>query len=60
MSTTPLNPPGSKQPRFGRLDLGMDRVSDGITRSTEWLLGQQHEHGYWCGELEADAMLEAD
>ena len=23
-------------------------------------MGQQHEDGYWCGELEADSMLEAD
>ncbi|MFC6644481.1 squalene--hopene cyclase [Granulicella cerasi] len=48
------------QPKFGRLDLGLDKVEDGIRRSAEWLLGQQHEDGYWCGELEADAMLEAD
>ena len=38
----------------------MDRVRDGIQRSVDWLLGQQHEDGYWCGELEADSMLEAD
>ena len=38
----------------------MERVSDGIRRSVEWLLGQQSEDGYWCGELEADVMLEAD
>jgi hypothetical protein len=48
------------QPRFGRIDLGMDKVSDGIDRSVAWLLGQQDEQGYWCGELEADSMLEAD
>jgi len=48
------------QPRFGRLDLGLDRVIDGIERAKSWLLVQQHEDGYWCGELEADVMLEAD
>ena len=48
------------QPRFGRLDLGLDQVVDGIRRAKDWLLGQQHEDGYWCGELEADVMLEAD
>jgi len=48
------------QPRFGRLDLGLDHVVDGIRRAKDWLLGQQHEDGYWCGELEADVMLEAD
>jgi squalene-hopene/tetraprenyl-beta-curcumene cyclase len=48
------------QPRFGRLDLGLERVIDGIERAKSWLLGQQHPDGYWCGELEADVMLEAD
>jgi squalene-hopene/tetraprenyl-beta-curcumene cyclase len=38
----------------------MDRVRDGVRRSVDWLLGQQHEDGYWCGELEADSMLESD
>jgi squalene-hopene/tetraprenyl-beta-curcumene cyclase len=42
------------------MDLGMEHVAEGIRRSVEWLLGQQHEQGYWCGELEADVMLEAD
>ena len=46
--------------RFGRVDLPLDVVADGIARSTEWLLGLQHEDGYWCGELEADSMLESD
>ena len=48
------------QPRFGRLDLAMERVSEGIGKAVSWLMGQQHEQGYWCGELEADSMLEAD
>jgi squalene-hopene/tetraprenyl-beta-curcumene cyclase len=63
MSKTSVNPQVSTQPaqpRFGRLDLGLDKVSDGIRRAKDWLLGQQHEDGYWCGELEADVMLEAD
>ncbi|MBW4037695.1 MAG: squalene--hopene cyclase [Acidobacteria bacterium] len=60
MSTKPITPQGPKQPRFGRLDIAMDRVSDGISRSVQWLLGQQDEQGFWCGELEADVMLEAD
>jgi len=60
MSTAPSNPQGPKQPRFGRLDLAMERVSEGISKSVDWLLGNQHEQGYWCGELEADSMLEAD
>jgi squalene-hopene/tetraprenyl-beta-curcumene cyclase len=48
------------QPRFGRLDLGLDRVRAAVTTAKDWLLGQQHADGYWCGELEADVMLEAD
>ncbi|MGD0444445.1 MAG: squalene--hopene cyclase [Edaphobacter sp.] len=48
------------QPRFGRIDLGLERVVDGIGRARDWLLGQQHQEGYWCGELEADSMLESD
>ena len=42
------------------MDLGLDRVKEGLGRARDWLLGQQHEDGYWCGELEADVMLEAD
>ncbi len=60
MSTSSLNPQGTKQPRFGRLDLGMDQVKRAIGKSIEWMFQQQHEDGYWCGELEADSMLEAD
>ncbi len=63
MSTSPVNPIPSNtpaQPRFGRMDLGLDAVIDGIERAKEWLLGQQHTDGYWCGELEADSMLESD
>lgn len=50
----------STQPRFGRLDLGLDQVVDSIRRAKDWLFGQQNPEGYWCGELEADVMLEAD
>ncbi len=42
------------------MDLALDRVKDGLERAKEWLLGQQETEGYWCGELEADVMLEAD
>jgi squalene-hopene/tetraprenyl-beta-curcumene cyclase len=48
------------QPRFGRIDLGLEHVAEGIERSKEWLLSLQHPDGYWCGELEADSMLESD
>ena len=56
--------PGTKgragQPRFGRMDLGLEHVADGIKRATDWLMSLQHPEGYWCGELEADSMLESD
>ena len=46
-SMPPISPSGAApaQPRFGRMDLGMDRVAEGIKRSVGWLLGQQHEDG---------------
>ncbi|MGB8259556.1 MAG: squalene--hopene cyclase [Terracidiphilus sp.] len=47
-------------PRFGRLDADLTEVDAAIVRSREFLLSQQHPEGYWCGELEADSMLEAD
>jgi len=65
MSTQPANPQPTQPtqvavPRFGRMDLAMERVESGIKRAVEWFWGQQHEQGYWVGELEADSMLEAD
>ena len=59
MNSKPTSTTAS-QPRFGRLDLGLDEVSEGIRKSTDWLLSLQHPDGYWCGELEADSMLESD
>src|ERR1700712_940837 len=50
----------ASHPRFGRIDIALDRVREAVDRSKNWLLGQQHADGYWCGELEADVMLEAD
>jgi squalene-hopene/tetraprenyl-beta-curcumene cyclase len=47
-------------PRFGRLDADISDVDLAISQSREYLLSQQHSEGYWCGELEADSMLEAD
>jgi squalene-hopene/tetraprenyl-beta-curcumene cyclase len=47
-------------PRFGRLDADLADVDSAIVRSRDFLLSQQHPEGYWCGELEADSMLEAD
>jgi squalene-hopene/tetraprenyl-beta-curcumene cyclase len=63
MSTSSSNPKTATQPaqpRFGRMDLGLEHVATGIARAKEWLLGQQDPEGFWCGELEADSMLESD
>jgi squalene-hopene/tetraprenyl-beta-curcumene cyclase len=35
-------------------------VNSALARSRDYLLSLQHPEGYWCGELEADSMLEAD
>jgi len=35
-------------------------VESALIASRDYLLSQQHPDGYWCGELEADSMLEAD
>ena len=51
---------GSIAPKFGRLDAALADVQAGIHRSCDYLLSLQHPEGYWCGELEADSMLEAD
>jgi squalene-hopene/tetraprenyl-beta-curcumene cyclase len=56
----PQPPARVVQPRFGRIDLPLEQVKAGIQRATSWLLSLQHPDGYWCGELEADSMLEAD
>jgi squalene-hopene/tetraprenyl-beta-curcumene cyclase len=42
------------------MDVGLNEVSEGIARATDWMLSLQHPDGYWCGELEADSMLESD
>ena len=47
-------------PRFGRIDAGLADVQAAMGRSRSYLLSRQNPAGYWCGELEADAMLEAD
>jgi squalene-hopene/tetraprenyl-beta-curcumene cyclase len=63
MGISASNPKGidqPAQPRFGRMDVGLERITDGVSRAKDWLFGQQHPDGYWCGELEADSMLESD
>ena len=50
----------SAAPRFGRLDAALADVRIGNSSLRDYLLARQHPEGYWCGELEADSMLEAD
>jgi squalene-hopene/tetraprenyl-beta-curcumene cyclase len=48
------------RPKFGRLDADLGDVESAIDRSAEYVLSRQQPDGHWSGELEADAMLEAD
>ena len=56
-SKSPISAP---QLRFGKIDDIASRVSAAIDLARNWLFSQQHEDGYWCGELEADSTLESD
>src|SRR5947199_3571987 len=46
--------------RFGRIDDLASRVAVAVDAARKFLFSQQHEEGYWCGELEADTTLESD
>jgi squalene-hopene/tetraprenyl-beta-curcumene cyclase len=46
--------------RFGRIDDLASRAAAAIDAARKVLFSQQHEEGYWCGELEADTTLESD
>src|SRR5205814_4588947 len=48
------------QMRFGKIDDLSSRVAAAIGGACNYLFSQQHEEGYWCGELEADTTLESD
>jgi squalene-hopene/tetraprenyl-beta-curcumene cyclase len=52
--------PSFAAPRFGRIDADISDVESSIVKSRDFVLSLQHPDGYWCGELEADSMLEAD
>jgi len=53
---------GSAAPqlRLGKLQDLSGRVLDAMHRAQNYLFGNQHPEGYWCGELEADSTLESD
>ena len=46
--------------KFGRLHLALDQVESAIARVRDYIFSRQSPEGFWCGELEADSMLEAD
>jgi len=46
--------------KFGRIDAALEDVVKAAASARDHIFSQQHSEGYWCGELEADAMLEAD
>ena len=48
------------QLRFGKIDSLDARVGAATAAARKLLFSQQHEQGYWCGELEADTTLESD
>src|SRR5271167_919271 len=48
------------QLRFGKIDDLASRVAAAVDGARKFLFSQQHEEGYWCGELVADTTLESD
>src|ERR1700674_5835675 len=48
------------QPKFGRIDAGLDQVDEAVESAKAHIVSMQQEDGHWVGELEADGMLEAD
>src|ERR1017187_6700882 len=53
-------PASVPQMRFGKIDDLVSRVAVAVDAARKFLFSQQHEEGYWCGELEADTTLESD
>ena len=60
--STELNAARSGGPSllFGKLDDMVSRVAAAADAARRFLVSQQHQEGYWCGELEADTTLESD
>jgi len=58
LSSTTLG--SNPQLRFGKIEELASHVGAAIAAARKYLFSQQHEEGYWCGELEADTTLESD
>jgi len=50
----------TEAPGTGRQGADLNEVASAVGRASDLLLSKQHPDGFWCGELEADSMLEAD
>src|SRR3984957_20244082 len=59
-SDSAKGPSSAPQMRFGKIDDLGSRVAVAVDAARNYLFSQQHEDGYWCGELEADTSLESD
>src|SRR6202521_5871405 len=59
-SDSAKGPSSAPQMRFGKIDDLGSRVAVAVDAARKYLFSQQHEDGYWCGELEADTTLESD
>jgi squalene-hopene/tetraprenyl-beta-curcumene cyclase len=59
-ATSAGSAPRTSALKFGRLDAALQDVKSAIQRAKDHVFSMQHPDGWWCGELEADAMLEAD
>ncbi len=63
MEETSSSSPSAKagpQLHFGKIADLSSRVAVAIDRARQCLFSQQHEEGYWCGELQGDPTLESD
>src|SRR5438034_1255799 len=62
MDETSPSPAASTIPQtgFGKIDDLTSSVVAAIDGARTFLFSEQHEDGYWCGELEADTTLESD
>src|SRR5277367_3430792 len=58
IASAPLG--SNPQLRFGKIEGLGSRVGAAVAAARKFLFSQQHEEGYWCGELEADTTLESD
>ena len=66
MSSSPIADPQTPSPKLesmgakkpgGNLDAQLGQMIDG---ATDWLLNRQHDEGFWVGQLESNACMEAE